>query len=215
MKVIRAADLAASPELYRDIVSTIKQDGLACFPVGAAYRVAANVFSAEAVTRLMQSKRRAAHHPALIFVAGAEMLGPICGQLSPTALRLAHAFWPGLLTLLLEPGADLPPKVVKILTRATGKIGVRCPADKIAAQVVRELDGPMLVSSANLERKMGAGSLAQVRKNFQQRIDLLVDAGDLQPSTPSTLVDVEGDGWRVTRVGAVAEEAIAAAIASA
>jgi L-threonylcarbamoyladenylate synthase len=203
MRIITADELTRTPALYQDIASILSNDGLVCFPVGSSYRLAASLLSTDAVMRLLQSKRRASHHPALIFVASADAARSVAKDLPPAACRLLEAFWPGPLTLLADLGVELPPKVAKTLTRATGKIGIRCPCSPIAAQVVREFGGPLLVSSANLERKAGAGSVAQVRKNFQQKIDVCVDAGDLPSVPPSTLVEITETGWRVTREGAI------------
>jgi L-threonylcarbamoyladenylate synthase len=213
MRVITADELTRSPTLYRDIAAALNQDGLACFPAESNYRLAANLRSPDAVMRLMQTKRRAAHHPALIFIADPSLLESVVGQVPPAARRLAGAFWPGPLTLVLEMQAELPTKVARTLTRATGKVGVRCPAHPIAARVVREFGGPLLVSSANLERKAGAGSGAQVRKNFQQRVDVWVDAGDLAAGAPSTLVEVTEDGWTMVREGSITRAQIEAVLA--
>jgi L-threonylcarbamoyladenylate synthase len=213
MKIIRAADLDASPALYREIVDALTQDGLACFPAESNYRLVANLLSPDAVMKLMQSKRRAGHHPALVFVTDAKMLRQVVAEVPPIAKQLATAFWPGPLTLLLDLRPDLPDKVTKTLTRATGKVGVRSPGCDVAARVVREFGGPLLVSSANLERKAGAHSLAQVRKNFQQRLTVCVDAGDLREGSPSTLVEITGDEWRIAREGAIPREQIEAALA--
>jgi L-threonylcarbamoyladenylate synthase len=213
MKIIRAADLDSSPALYREIVEALTQDGLACFPAESNYRLAASLLSADAVMKLMQSKRRAEHHPALVFVTDAKMLRQVVAEVPPVAQKLAKAFWPGPLTLLLDLRPDLPPKVTKTLTRATGKVGVRAPACAVAARVVRDFGSPLLVSSANLERKAGSNSLAQVRKNFQQRLTVCVDAGDLPEGKPSTLVEITDGEWRISREGAISREQIEAALA--
>jgi L-threonylcarbamoyladenylate synthase len=213
MRVITADDLTRSPILYRDIAAALSHDGLACFPAESNYRLAASLHSSDAVMRLMQSKHRAGHHPALIFIAEPALLEAVVGPVPAAARALAHAFWPGPLTLVVEMQAELPDKVAKTLTKATGKIGVRCSAHPIAARVVREFGGPLLVSSANLEKKAGAGSLAQVRKNFQQRIDVCVDAGDLAAGAPSTLVEVTHEGWTILREGAIGRAQIEAALA--
>ena len=61
----------------------------------------------------------------------------------------------------------------------------------------------MLVSSANRSKKSGAQSLAQVRKNFGNQADLLIDAGDLPPGRPSTIVEADATGWTMIREGAI------------
>ena len=72
---------------------------------------------------------------------------------------------------------------------------------------------PLLVSSANPESKHGESSPAQVRKNFLGRVDLFVDAGDLPPAPPSTVVDPDAQGLVITREGAVAHADVVAAVA--
>ncbi len=213
MKVIRAADLDSSPSLYAEIVEALTQDGLACFPAESNYRLAASLLSPDAVMKLMQSKRRAGHHPALVLGTDAKMLRQVVAEVPPVAQKLAKAFWPGPLTLLLDLRPDLPPKVAKTLTRATGKVGVRAPACEVAARVVREFGGPLLVSSANLERKAGANSLAPGRTTCQPRLNVCGDAGDLPEGPPSTLVEVSDGEWRISREGAITKELIAAALA--
>ena len=213
MKAITVAELGEKPHLYEEIGQTLRRGGIVAFPVGSTYRLAADLASPEAVLRLMQTKRRAGHHPALVFIPDPNMLGHV-GVLSPLGHRLATRFWPGPLTLVLPLGADLPPKVVKTLTRATGRIGVRCPETPIASQIMREFGGPLLVSSANMEKKSGAESVAKVRRSFLQRIDLLIDAGDLAPGPPSTLVEVIGTDWKILREGALATSVIEAVLRS-
>lgn len=213
MKVITNAELTGSGNAYRDVASALGRDGVVCFPEGPSYRLAASLYSPAAILRLQQSKRRSGHHPALVFVADAGMLPSVAANIPAAARRLAGALWPGPLTLLLEPSPNLPPQVLKTLTRATGKIGVRCPAHAIAARILREFGGPVFVSSANMERKAGAHSVAQVHKNFRQRVDVCVDIGDLPPFPPSTLVDFSDGEWTIAREGGVPAATIQATLA--
>ena len=212
MRLITAEELKTSPTGYREIAQALNRGGLVCFPAESTYRLACDLMSDEAVTRLLQSKRRSEHHPALVFVTDVSMLRRVVADVPPWARRLAEVFWPGLLTLVLDIHPDLPPKVARTLARATGKVGVRVPASPIAYRVVREFGGPLLVSSANLERRSGASSAAQVKKNFHQRVAVFVDAGDLPSILPSTLVEADGEGYKVTREGAIPESRVAAAL---
>ncbi|HOX42009.1 MAG TPA: L-threonylcarbamoyladenylate synthase [Myxococcota bacterium] len=188
-----------------EVARVIEQGGLVCAPCTGAYRILADLNNEDAVSRLLQSKRRTGRAPSLVFVADAAMLGQVAAEISPLARRLVKAMWPGPLTILFEPHAELPAAVVKQLCKSSGKIGVRVPADPLAQALVRGLCRPVLVSSANREKKAGAGSAAQVRKNFLGRVDLFVDAGDLKSSPASTVVDLVDGQPVVTRPGAVSE----------
>ena len=187
-----------------DIAQVLKEGGLVCFPMRGAYRIAADARSADAVTRLIQSKRRAKNHPTLILVADLASAGSVVhGTAWPTPRRLAKHLWPGPLTLVLPPSDALPAKVRSVLTRATGKLGVRMPDEPLASVICHNFGGPLILSSANLEQKPGASSAAAVRQRFSRAVDIWVDAGDIPAAPPSTIVEVTESSWKILRDGAV------------
>lgn len=201
MKLIPIAEAFARID---EIALALKEGGLACFPVRGAYRIAADARSEDAILRLMQSKRRARNHPTLILVSDlAAARSVVDGTGWKTTKQLAERLWPGPLTLVLPPSDDLPPKVKKLLTRATGKLGVRMSDDPIASAVMRRFGGPLLLSSANLEQKPGSTSASAVRQRFVNTVDVWVDAGDIKTTPPSTVVEVTETSWKILRQGAV------------
>jgi L-threonylcarbamoyladenylate synthase len=211
MKVI---PIAEAPARIAEITRVLADGGLACFPMRGGYRIAVDARSEDAVGRLMQSKRRARNHPALVLVGSLSAASEVvAGTTWPTTRRLAERLWPGPLTLVLPPSDRLPTKVRKVLTRATGKLGVRVTDDPIAAAVVMQFGGPVLLSSANLEQKPGAASASVVKQRFVRAVDVWVDAGDLPPAPPSTIVEVDEGGWTLVRDGAVPVAAIERAAA--
>lgn len=211
MNIIKLED-AADRGLYTESTQILQQSGLVCFPCHGKYRLAADLTDPDAVTHLFQSKRRVGKAPALVFVSDLEMLQNVAAEVSPLAKRLMDAFWPGSLTILFEANPNLPRKVVKQLVRANGHIGVRIPDDPVALSIVESFGGPLLVSSANKEKKAGDGSPAQVRKNFVHRVDLFVEAGDLPAEEPSTVVNIDGGVVKVVREGTISEAELQAAI---
>jgi L-threonylcarbamoyladenylate synthase len=208
MKLVKANGQPGAPDGYTELIQILDDDGIICFPTENAYRLGASAVSERAVNALMAVKRRSAHAPALIFVSDADALDTVAADVSDTARLLARTFWPRPLTLLVSPGEVFPPKVRKTLSKATGLIGVRIPSHPVARAIVQQFGKPLLVSSANLAKRSGASSPAQVRKNFARQVEAMVDLGDLPSTTPSTLVDVSGDGLHIQRQGAVSEEEI-------
>lgn len=202
MKTIPVADAI---HRVSEITKVLSEGGLACVPVGGTYRIVADARSEDAITRLAQSKRRAKNHPSLVLTSDLSAARTMVhGTSWPVVKRLAEGLWPGPLTLTLPPSNDLSPKLRKLLARATGAIGIRVPHEPLAAALVRAFRGPLVVSSANLEQKPGAGSAATVQQRFVRTVDVWVDAGDIPPGMPSTIVEVTEDGWKVVRDGAVA-----------
>jgi L-threonylcarbamoyladenylate synthase len=211
MKRIPFADALARTS---EIVDVLGAGNLACIPVRGAYRIIADARSEAALTRLAQSKRRAHSRPALILVADLKAAHDIVdGTAWQTTKRLTKAFWPGPLTLLLPPSARLPARIKKVLTRSVGTIGIRVPDDPLTTLIVRQFGAPLVVSSANLENKPGSGSAATVQTRFQRTVDVWVDAQDIPPELPSTLVELTEQGWKIIRDGVVTHDAITRALA--
>jgi L-threonylcarbamoyladenylate synthase len=206
--VAEAADRAAA------VAKVLAEGGLACFPMRGAYRLAVDARSEEAVNRLIQSKRRAKNHPSLILVASlAVASGVVAGTAWRNTRRLADRLWPGPLTMVLPPSDQLPPRVRKVLARATGKLGVQVPAEPLVAAIMSHFGGPLLLSSANLEAKPGSGSAAAIQQRFGRTVDIWIDAGDIKPGLPSTIVEITETSWTLIRDGAVSLADIERAVA--
>lgn len=190
------------------LVTVLDNDGIICFPAESNYRLGASALSAKAVNTLVAAKRRSKHAPSLVFVADTTMFEKVAANITDVGRRLANEFWPGPLTLLVEPSDLFPKKIRKTLVKATGRIGVRIPGHAVARGIVERFGSPLLVSSANLTKKSGATSPAQIRKNFGRQIEAMVDLGDLPQNPPSTLVGLDGDNLEIRRTGAVSEDDI-------
>ena len=213
MKTITVDALRDDPARYAETAAVLDRGELLCFPAPAGYKLAADLASPPAITAMIQAKRRVKNAPALVLVPDEGWVHQVARSVSEPARALMRRFWPGPVTLLFKASDELHPKVRKPLTKAKGWLGVRVPDDQVTLGVVREFGRPVLVSSANLARKQGAHSVAQVKKNFGRTVELLVDAGDIRPSVNSTLVDVSGPGVSVVRAGAVTEDSIRDALA--
>ncbi len=208
MRTISVNDLEQSPELYRELADVLHHGGLVCFPTGRQYGVAASLMSEDAVIRLVQTKRRAKRAPSLVFIPDRDALPTVVEEITPAAQSLIDEFWPGPLTILFRPSDELPRKVTKtVAAKKKDKMGVRITHESVAGQLVQAFGGPVLVSSANISRKAGSSSKAQVRKNFGRTIDIMIDAGDVPVAEPSTVVDPDS-GRGIVRDGAVPSQRV-------
>ncbi len=205
MRTITLSALDDNPSLVDDIAAILRRDGLVCFPTRRQYSLAASLYSAEAVLRLVQSKRRSTKAPSLVLVPDRRALRALAADVPPVAEALTRRFWPGPLTLLVRPGDKVPGKVIKTLGLKKGRrLGVRfCESDP-ACRITKAFGGPLLISSANIAKKVGSSSVAKIRKIFHHSVELLVDAGDVPAATPSTVVDPDDKApTRVTREGII------------
>ena len=208
MKTVSLVTPPTNPSIYTQAKEVLESDGLVCFPSPSGYKIAANLDAPSAITAMIQAKRRVKNAPALVFIPDVSWVTELTDDISKDAQNLMNSLWPGQLTLLFRPSKNLNPRVRKLLTKAKGWLGVRIPCDEVSQSIIKAFGRPLVVSSANLSRKHGERSVAQVRKNFGRTVELLIDTGDIPEGTKSTLVDLTQARPSIVRAGAISDETI-------
>lgn len=211
MKVVSQADFCADRGLQLEAARILGQEaGLVCFPCAGTYRLCASLLSEEGVMRLLQTKRRSRHRPALVMVPDPGQVVRVAGEVPDVARQILTHPWPTPLTVKLPLCRDeVPRKVFKELSKPDGKVGVRLPRNAVAQSLVQALGQPLLVSSANRTKKAGADSVAMIKQQFAPAISMLIDAGDLPSHTSSTVVELDKQGqFNVVRNGLITEAQI-------
>lgn len=172
------------------------------FPTDTVYGIAADAFSPQAVTMLLVSKGRGRSMPPPVLVPRINALDGLATDVSADARKLAEAFWPGGLTLILhaQPSLDWD------LGDTKGTVALRMPADEVAQELLT-LTGPLAVSSANRTGHAAAQTAAEAREQLAESVEVYLEGGfrPLQGTEgiPSTIVDATGPLLRVVRNGAV------------
>jgi L-threonylcarbamoyladenylate synthase len=208
----RRARLVADDAAGRsDAVAVLRAGGIVAMPTDTVYGVGVALNVPNGLERLFAAKDRPLDKAIVLLVADVQQAASV-GVLTPAARVLAKRFWPGGLTLVLAqvPGADLPAS----LTGGAATIGVRVPDHDCPLDLAREL-GPLPVTSANLSGRDAATSAEEAAAQLGERIDLILDGGPARGGVPSTVVDCSGEQPKVLRAGAIAAEALAAALRSA
>ena len=197
-----------------DVVLHLVRAGLMAYPTETVYGLG-SAASKEAVTRLAALKGREVGKPFLLLVSDLKMLTAVGLRLTEAAHRLAAAFWPGALTLVVPGGEGVLPD---LLRGPEGGIAVRWTSHQGVARLIRTLGSPITSTSANRPRQQPALEAAGVTADFADAVRsrelIVLDAGRLVPSPPSTLVDCTGQSPRVIRVGAVPPESLRAIVPS-
>jgi L-threonylcarbamoyladenylate synthase len=175
------------------------------FPTDTVYGIAADAFSPQAVTMLLVSKGRSRTMPPPVLIPRLNALDGLATDVSADARRLAEAFWPGGLTLILhaQPSLDWD------LGETKGTVALRMPADEIAQELLT-LTGPLAVSSANRTGQAPAQTAEEARSQLAESVEVYLEGG-FRPlagtdAVPSTIVDATGPRLRVVRNGAVTLE---------
>jgi L-threonylcarbamoyladenylate synthase len=201
-------------EAVEEAVERLRRGELVAYPTETLFGLGADASQPEAVARLQRWKGRADDHPLSVLVAGADDLDALGIRLSPPARRLAEAFWPGPLTLVVAGGRALAPGVARA---SDGALGLRCSSHPVAAALARRLAergvGPVTATSLNPSGAPAVASHDEATRLCGRRGGpwLLALHGAPEPSgAASTVVDASADPPRVLREGAVSRARIAA-----
>jgi L-threonylcarbamoyladenylate synthase len=184
------------------------RDGkLVAFPTETVYGLGADARNGKAVAGIFAAKGRPRFNPLIVHVrdiAEAERHAIF----SKTALRLAEAFWPGALTLVLprRPGTPLS----ELVSAGLDTVALRVPAHPIAAALLREADLPIAAPSANPSGRISSTTAAHVAAGLGQDVDLILDGGATPLGLESTVIGFDGDKPVLLRPGAIARTAIEA-----
>ncbi len=164
--------------------------GLVAFPTETVYGLGADAGNGEAIARLYAAKGRPAFNPLIAHVASAAAARTLA-RFDAAADRLAAAFWPGPLTLVLPKAADCP--VAALATAGLDSVAVRVPQHPVAQALLRAFGGPVVAPSANRSGHVSPTTAAHVLADLGGRIDLIVDGGATPVGLESTIVACLGE----------------------
>ncbi len=191
-----------------DGIAALQAGELVVYPTETFYAIGADAFSAIALRRLFQVKGREPGRPVGLIAADTAMAFSVAREIPIDARRLADAFWPGPLTLVLPARDDIAPE----LAGADG-VGVRVSPNPVARALSAGIGRPITATSANLSGAAPASTLEQARAGLGEKVKVYLEGGKLTASAPSTVVAVNQSGWKMVRLGAISESQIAIALA--
>lgn len=179
--------------------AAIRRGEVLAIPTDTVYGLAGDPFQLTVAERIFRMKRRRESQPILLLIANFGQLGRVAHE-TPLLRRLAGAFWPGPLTVILPAKQCVPAAI----TAGTGTIAVRLPAAKITRALIRTAGVPLTGTSANLSGRPPARTAGEVNLQLGRCVYYILDAGRTRRSTPSTIVDLSGPP-RIVRAGAIPE----------
>ncbi len=188
-------------------VDVLNHSGLVAFPTDTVYGLGAALFDRESVSRLYVVKGRNTTKAIAVLLSEIDELDQLTPALGTSGRRLAQAFWPGPLTLVVPKRPSLPEMLSPLET-----IGVRIPDHPVALALLR-LTGPLAVTSANLSGAPNTMTAQEVHDQLNGRIHLILDGGQTQGHLPSTVVDVSDSEPAILRPGPISLEQLQAALA--
>lgn len=165
----------------------LQRGELVVLPTDTVYGIAANAFDAAAVAALLAAKGRGRKSPPPVLIPSADTMPGLASDIPEVATRLAQAFWPGALTMILRA----QPSLHWDLGETKGTVALRVPDHKIALSLLAET-GPLAVSSANLTGEPAATDCQQAAVYLGKSVSVYLDAGPSPKGEASTILDLTG-----------------------
>jgi L-threonylcarbamoyladenylate synthase len=197
--VLAVDAVVPDPRVIEAAVRVLRSGGLVAVPTETVYGLAARLFDPAALARVFAAKSRPAAHPLIAHVEGAEQGRSLAAPWPKRADRLASAFWPGPLTMVVGRASHVPPEA----SGGGDSIAVRAPSHAVARAVIVALGEPIAAPSANRYQGVSPTTAPHVVNELGNAVDLVLDAGPCAVGIESTVVDVRGPRARVLRPGAV------------
>ncbi|MFM1886652.1 MAG: hypothetical protein RL026_1809 [Pseudomonadota bacterium] len=187
-------------------VATLRAGGLVVMPTETVYGLGADARNPHAVAGIFALKGRPSSHPLIVHVAADARLEDWADAVPEVAQRLAEAFWPGPLTLVLPRGPAVPPEV----TGGQATVGLRCPAHPVAQRLLQAFGGGIAAPSANRYGRISPTTSDHVRDEFGALCPLVLEGGPCEVGLESTIVGFAPGVLRILRSGRIGRDELAA-----
>ena len=182
--------------------SIIKGGGLVAFPTETVYGLGGDALNAESARKIYAAKGRPSDNPLIVHICRLEDLTKIASQVPEEAMRIAEAFWPGPLTMILHKTELVP-------TETTGgleTVAVRFPSDRIARKLIEYSGGYVAAPSANRSGRPSPTLAKYVIQDMNGRIEMILDGGQVGIGLESTILDLTVLPPQILRPGYVTAE---------
>ena len=179
----------------------LKESEVVAIPTETVYGLAGNAFEPKALAKIFAAKERPTFDPLIVHIADIAQLTDIAKDIPDSAYRLAEAYWPGPMTIIL-PKKDCIPD---LCTSALPSVAVRFPSHPIAQAIIKESGLPLAAPSANLFKHVSPTTAEHVAAQLADRIAGIVDGGPCSVGVESSIISLVGEPT-VMRPGAITPE---------
>ena len=199
MRVIPIQGGAPERAAIDEAAEILRRGGLVAFPTETVYGLGANALDASAVARIFAAKGRPSYNPLIVHVTNEAAAREFASEWPESASRLASAFWPGPLTIVLPKRALVP----DIVTAGLDSVALRVPAHPVALALLGATRRPLAAPSANRSMALSPTTAQHVARALGDRVDLILDGGPATVGIESTVVDLRGEQALILRPGII------------
>ncbi len=202
METLKLKGFTPTDEGVEVSAEILREGGIVAIPTETVYGLAANAYDADAIIKVFKAKGRPQDNPLIVHISDFEQLKPLVTEIPDDAVKLAEAFWPGPLTMVL-PKSDLLPDCV---SAGLDTVAVRMPSNPVARAVIDASGCPLAAPSANLSGRPSPTAATHVVNDLDGRVDAILMSDDCEVGVESTVILLEGGKKRLLRPGGVTLE---------
>lgn len=204
MKIIKIDLSGDFSEAIQEAIAVLKLGGAVIYPTDTLYGLGANALEAGPVERIFKIKRRSKSKPLPIAVRNINWAKELA-FIYKKEEKILEAAWPGAVTVVL-PKRNIVPD---ILTAGQRSVAMRIPDSRFTDELLGQFGYPITSTSANISDELPSFKISEIIERFENseyKPDLVIDAGDLKESEPSTILDLTSNKPKILRVGPVKPE---------
>lgn len=189
-------------EEIRRAGNILKEGGLVAFPTETVYGLGGNALDAQASAKIYAAKGRPSDNPLIVHIADWDAIYKIVSEIPPEAKKLANAFWPGPLTMILKKSDAVP----MATTGGLNTVAIRMPSNEVARALIRAGGGYVAAPSANTSGRPSPTCAAHVAQDLSGKIEMIIDGGSVDIGLESTIVDLTEGKPTILRPGYINQE---------
>ncbi len=183
----------------------LKDGGLVAFPTETVYGLGANALDEEAAAKIYSAKGRPSDNPLIVHIADFSDLEKIVEEVPEEAKKLADAFWPGPLTMIMRKNEKVPYGT----TGGLETVAVRMPNHDTALKMIRAGGGFIAAPSANTSGRPSPTMASHVAEDMNGKIDMILDGGSVGIGLESTIIDLSEEIPTILRPGFITQQMLA------
>ncbi len=197
-------------ERLREAGAILQAGGLVAFPTETVYGLGGDALNPDSSRKIYAAKGRPSDNPLIVHIANMEALEPIVTEVTEEARKVAEAFWPGPLTMILPKSDRIPFET----TGGLNTVAVRMPSHEIARKLIEYGGGYVAAPSANTSGKPSPTVAKYVIEDMNGKIDMIIDGGEVGIGLESTIIDLTVSPPQILRPGYITEDMLAEVLGS-
>ncbi len=186
-----------------EVANALKKGKIVVFPTDTVYGIGTNAYDKDACERIYEVKGRPKNKPLSVLISDISMLKEMVEDISPIEQKMIDIFWPGPLTIKFKKKAGVLPNLV---SAGDEYIRIRLINEGLIYKIIKTSGVPIVAPSANLSGSVTGTKIENIVKELGDKVDYILDCGDIESDTVSTIVQVEAGQVLIIREGKIKRE---------